>query len=729
MNLKKFLDQISNDEIVLPNFQREMEWKPDNQKQLIASFLTKLPIGSFLLLEGNKDEYVSKEICFKNKQVTPKNEKCYYLLDGQQRISTLKNCLFDFYQNLDGWGNIYDSLYYNLKIRWFLRVIPNSNEEDILGWRKLRFPALDLIEPEQILPFITYLRIYKTKTDNWYNPGYLPNRVSGADPIDVRNQEIAKEAANMGLIPLYSVYANNANQPLHKETLRNIARERLEALKNAFFSRESGYMKESFYLGGEEYCIYDLLREKRPEQDLKKMIENKEKDRIAECFQELSSEWMASFNKYIDSLMEDELHTIELPEGQMHRAISIFESINRGGTPLSTFDLIVAKAARAQKSPTIIDIIKKHLNDGFTLSDALTSNLLGIGSNYKTWEPLGFGVLEEDRLANTLKDQYLNMLSIMVNFKTGPVEGITPEYIRRNKILELSPEQIYNNTSNVIKALLRAFAFLHYRCGVVNLKNVPYELMIIPIAYALQSDKNWKQGSKLAKIEYWYWSSIFGGAYRAAQNERCIRDLRNIKDWLDKGNNPFNKLYDNMFEEHGYSDFQVLLLKDREHELKKPLHNSLLQYVLSKQPKDLLPSYSGDVRLSAWDIASQKVFQINGEQIDLSPEEHHIIPLTSATKVKESTKKIRKSKDHILNSPLNKTLITRTANNYLSSLTPNEYFNRLDELNIWDHYIPKNAFRKQENENDYEYYERALQARFEEIRKNVKEELDDLKDI
>lgn len=47
VNLRDIVDRISENTIVLPDFQRGFTWKENNrQKALLASVLTKLPIGT-----------------------------------------------------------------------------------------------------------------------------------------------------------------------------------------------------------------------------------------------------------------------------------------------------------------------------------------------------------------------------------------------------------------------------------------------------------------------------------------------------------------------------------------------------------------------------------------------------------------------------------------------------------------------------------------------------------
>ena len=62
--LETTIRKIKKNEILLPDFQRQFVWKEEEiQKKLVASVLTRLPIGSILLLKSNSaHEYSCKPI-------------------------------------------------------------------------------------------------------------------------------------------------------------------------------------------------------------------------------------------------------------------------------------------------------------------------------------------------------------------------------------------------------------------------------------------------------------------------------------------------------------------------------------------------------------------------------------------------------------------------------------------------------------------------------------------
>lgn len=78
VNLRDIVDRISENTIVLPDFQRGFTWKENNrQKALLASVLTKLPIGTVLFLNVKTEDYGYKKI--------GKNERNIDNLEGKQK--------------------------------------------------------------------------------------------------------------------------------------------------------------------------------------------------------------------------------------------------------------------------------------------------------------------------------------------------------------------------------------------------------------------------------------------------------------------------------------------------------------------------------------------------------------------------------------------------------------------------------------------------------------------
>jgi hypothetical protein len=712
VSIRRFFEQCDNDKIVLPDFQRDFVWKTDQIKRLLSSFMLKLPIGSFLLLEGKSDDFKSRKICFPKRDVNPR-EECLYLLDGQQRLSALKAVFDDLYRSDEGWKKQFEDTYSQLRYRWFIRVIPDENEDDIFGWRKLFFSGWSDWEPPQIYDLLEPKAIYKTKNlDKWYHPAYNPEKKEQSVSPNYLELNIARKACNEGLVPLYTLFDPNSSSGklLHERVLRQIAQNRIDELKALCQD------------GKEDIC--EILEKVEPE--IQDLINNNESQNVEIAWLKLGTQWTADLKNYLESLLEQEQHVIKLEAREVGRAISVFENINRGGTALDVYDLIVAKAAHNTSLPSLTQRIIDFISQDIDLPDSITHQLKGNDIPSK-WTPLNMGCVEDNQPTRIVKNQFLNFLSMITYCADNP-ENLKTEHIKKGKILNLKPSEINSNTQATIVALARAFAFLQFRCGIVYLQDTPYELMILPIAYYLLKDEIWTDKKAVDRLEYWYWTSIFGGAYRQAQNDRTIHDVKYLAAWVIDGKEYLESVYSSLLDYQGYSAKTVLMMQDPDNSIPRALYDAILQYILSQQPYDFLPGV--DVRLNPWDIAAKREIVFNEQKYNLNIQDHHIIPLFSATTIGKSSDELRRDKDNVLNSVLNRTYISAKVNSLISVRTPNDYMSHMNTLSLYGHCIPvpfKDYYIRKENEDEADYYQKVFKTRYNELLKTLKMELDSLK--
>ncbi|WP_079442199.1 DUF262 domain-containing protein, partial [Clostridium chromiireducens] len=675
MNIKEMFELIDKNELVLPDFQRNFVWNKAGQRALAASVLLNLPIGSFLILEGKKEDFATKRLGFSTQEATPTDE-CKFLLDGQQRLTSLRSIFGDFFCDED-WKDTIRGIYNSLRTKWFLRVIPKEGEEDIFGWTDLVFDesSLKKIEPSQIEDMIEDKPIGITKTNCWWNPDYTyldktGKRITFKDgKIHVLN--ISKEMANENLLPL-SVY-NDGDKTLLNYALEYISKERSMQLK-AELENDLQRAKSILDKAGLD-TIYDEITI----EDLDNVVN------------ELRQNWKVSLGSYLKGLLEKtESQIISLRSDEIGRAVIIFERINKGGTNLDNFDLVVARAARDSSKDSLTKRIISYLETNVNLSEALCDNIKG---NKPTEINISYmETVKNNEINSVVKNQYLNLLSILANVQYGNVDNIKIELTKKEKILNISYKQINNLTPLALKGLSRAIAFLQIRCGIVKITDLHYKLMILPIAYLLVNDEIWSCKKSLNKIEYWYWGSIFAGEYRIYPNQVSIDDVQDLYRWIvgKKEINRYNQLEGKIFTISDFSD-ENILIEDNNKEIPVAIHKGLLQYELSRQPNDLLYN---DILLNTWDIAKESDIEIDGRKIKIDVQDHHVIPLATYTLLQEQSKSIRDKKEHILNGILNRTNILGDTNRIFSSKEPKKYLKSLEENNntymLNTHFIPDN---------------------------------------
>ena len=81
--------EIDSGQIKLPMFQREFVWEKEQSAKLIDSILKGFPIGTFIFWKTKEELRSYKEVGNHKLPDTPKGDYAQYILDGQQRITSL----------------------------------------------------------------------------------------------------------------------------------------------------------------------------------------------------------------------------------------------------------------------------------------------------------------------------------------------------------------------------------------------------------------------------------------------------------------------------------------------------------------------------------------------------------------------------------------------------------------------------------------------------------------
>ena len=81
--------EIDSGQIKLPMFQRDFVWSKEQTAKLIDSILKGFPIGTFIFWKTREELRSYKEIGNHKLPDTPEGDYALYILDGQQRITSL----------------------------------------------------------------------------------------------------------------------------------------------------------------------------------------------------------------------------------------------------------------------------------------------------------------------------------------------------------------------------------------------------------------------------------------------------------------------------------------------------------------------------------------------------------------------------------------------------------------------------------------------------------------
>lgn len=705
-NLRSLITKIQKEQILLPNFQRSFVWNEGNkQKKLLASFLCELPIGSLLLLHGKKNEFATRKIGSNKNECYSEEDNTIFLLDGQQRMTTLTNIFSDIiYDNIN--GNWKDFISTDLKKRYFIKL---GEGEDLFGYNSFNFPwnIQDDYPPytvNQILELIHTESVLKSDENEWFHPN---NKIS---KLDYENRQNAiKWYVDKKYLPLFLIYDDQDFESFN-DIVSSIAKERYEEkIANA---RKMDDLQQIFSV--EELAFFKID------------VKNTKLEHAKGMIKEASKAWSSKMNKFFGRLRtEIPISTIEVPEKQRVRAIEIYENINMGGVTLNEFDLLTARAAKV-KMENLVQC------DGIEKSDSLPTYIYKIleknvyvdilNNQYgeiEKWNPVeNFKVYNENQkcINGSLIEQYLKLLSLYNKTKGDYSKILDVKSLSGADALKLNPDDIYKYTERCIIGLSRACAFLQIRLGLLSINELNYKLMLIPLAWILSDEKNYRKPLTFNKLEYWYWGTIFSGRYNSDQSNKCIQDIKYLTEWIiNRKENRFEQLFEGqLFNNRNFSDDNTVLLKNAEYGIypKEVLITTIQKFVLVKMKSlDMNPK------------SEKPTLIFNGFNNGIELHSHHIIPINSTTKLGESTKVIRNKKDEMINCVGNLTYITKAANLELGAKKPKEYLNYLEQKCDKDgdiaqsHLINKEIFKIDiDNSEQVEFF---IEQRYKSIKSEV----------
>jgi len=660
-DLKDLLADIDNNRILLPDFQRRFVWKTEDvQTKLVASVLARMPIGSILLLESNVDEYASKLI---GRKITPDlsqvEGEVRFLLDGQQRMTVLANVFSNVIHN--NCKKVSDLNSPSLKKRFFL-AIPKWNtvesvEEDWFGVRSFNFPYRDLKKEPIFLSsdMEKHVKCYSFKSngDEPYNPR---NKLSS----ELNNFCIGANE-KFYLVPLFLLCATNDTETLkYEKILERIA----DSIEEEIEERYSILTEED----REQFCK-SIFGDDCDVASLDKL-----KERLSQHNKPL---WLRYFKEYLDKCVSElQLNRIVVSADQRVRAIDIYENLNRGGISLNTFDLIMARVATVTSKSfdnqieEDIRALREYKN--YVVPDAVLNYFLKLNMYNATLNTKCLND-EKNEISSKYIDVFLDVLCLYLNNKAFDesgfnLENIKVDHIKKEAILKMDPTEIVEYEPRVVQAIDRAMFFLQSRCGIRNIAEINYSLVVVLIAFIFISDEFYKEKNNHDLLEAWYWASMFSGEFDKDQNSKLIANLKHIIKTIHKKSDKawILNMKDKVFAMPDFSDENLVLMKktDEDKYPKEVLRHLVCQFYLSKTYSDL--------------FNSNDVVNVFAEYAD-ELEEHHIIPLGSATTIEKSAAALRNDTGSICNSPLNFALITKTANKKVLSDSLEGYYKRITD--------------------------------------------------
>lgn len=713
VNFYELIKLIEEDRIVLPDFQRGFVWKDKNkQKALIASVLTKLPIGTILLLEIEKNTYGCKKIGFKNRKpdIPDDQNKVLALLDGQQRVTVLTS----FFSNeLYVIGDSSEFVSPSLKRRFFLRC---PKIKDLLDKKDL-FGARKLIAPEEIQKSQNQYPDYSTDeiisyiacVDNIKYKEIIYEDISNVNIDNLIEFCTSSSETNDGyLIPLYYLYgAANKSNMNHRKRLEKIIERIAEKYKNEIIDllKTQGEIRDFTITE----CFEETEDGKAIAEDIKSApvteLQNEDSDiyiKLTELLQNRSTQWARDISEFLEScVLKLELYKIEVNQANILRAIDIYQNLNLGGKALDIFDLILARAAIQSDNENLLDVVKgclieNHIQDykAFVKDCAPKiqteyNSYLDNQTEYSAAMQLGAWNQIENELAVSFCKALMSVTGTLyhfwndeseqVIFADDRVKAFTSKVTKSEYLLKIEPEKIDPLIRLACKGLDRACIFLQLRCGIRSVTEIQYKLVFVILAVIFSKD-DWFHNKKVCDyLEAWYWGSIFSGSFKIEQNAAFQDNLKNILQLLNEvEKEPVAKpeyiinICNKTFCDDKFANEEILLVDNQFVEPEEILKKSICHFYLAKTYSDILKNNAND----KYKQKQNSVFSEckNGETLQY----HHIMPIGElGTIYKDIDKKLnesgRKDRSNKYNSPLNFMLISSLANRLILN-SPLSYY-------------------------------------------------------
>ena len=682
-DLKEIMEMVKEKKLLLPDFQRGFVWSVEEQRRLVASILAKMPIGSILVLEANSQDYGCRVIGRKDElDLGDENDDIYVLLDGQQRLTVManvfSNILYWDYEKHEPITDYKRIISVDLKNRFFLKIptVQKADRkfEEWFGLNKLKFP---LKRPGRDVPkFLTdeikeYIE-YRSFDKDTEEP-YIPYGRNQSQII----QYCMKEK-DYYYVPLYLLI--NDEDGNNERRLGNIFRVIVQATVGYYL--ENKYDKLKTFDEQKEF-----VKEFLPEEDLPEVIKGENIDRDDfERVWKLAAEdcWAKPMQEYLTSCIERmDLHRINVEKSNRERAIDIYENLNLGGVTLSTFELVLAKAAKRKfpNGKNLYEQIVMCIQESKEYDNAVIPELMEKEyesfrkreKDYSAAEALGAFDDKKNQLSKKYTEAFLNVLSLVSHFSDYEVENLETSHIKREKILSLNADMICGNYKKVCIGIDRACFFLQARCGIRKLQELNYNLMLVLLGYVFTNDKYYKDKGCNNFLEAWYWISIFSGRYDKDQTENMIEDIKNVIHTMEtEEQNWIGEWYRKIFSMPGFSDKDTLLLRTSITP-KNVLRKTICQFYLAQNNKDIMTEeYLNPFSENAYSL-----------------EEHHIAPLGNIQNVnyKNMDKAKRNDKRSIYNSPLNFTYITKKSNREISNMPLDYYVKKCSKETIYGFHI------------------------------------------
>ena len=488
-SLAQLTQEVSSRHIQLPDFQRDFVWDKSTQAGMVASFLLGVPLGSLLVFEGPYGQYASKTIGTINDQRhDAPAEKVMYLLDGQQRLTTLNSVFYDWFLGKtdaeievmlrSGAHRQNKSLYKALQLRWFIdlkadmEMVVNESEGrhlDLFGSKNLKLDATRFFE--------------------------CPD---------------AERLQNAGVIVAESINNGNQERPFHPTTYLNNPQPLIEYCVT--------HMRLPLFMLAtpDHHHIFDTI------------IARIEEKRLEEL-NKTESDWAAELTDYLrEGRVNDTSYFLLeiIPEERIKRGFFSFAQRNSTGMELKAFDLLAARGASA--------LHKLTPNEDGILRPAVSCNLaeliileLNNACSQDLNELQRLRLMKNKEISSKFRLYFPQVISALSAYHRGATT-IEPELTKTAGIINnTQPQDVVDHYKCVALALLNAAQFAQAELGVGHLSGFAFSPVFLPIAYVFAVLGTLTPDQK-SLVKAWYWVTLFSLEYGRDASTSAAKDCAEL---------------------------------------------------------------------------------------------------------------------------------------------------------------------------------------------------------
>jgi len=204
----------------------------------------------------------------------------------------------------------------------------------------------------------------------------------------------------------------------------------------------------------------------------------------------------------LPGLREYDIPAVRLPSDVPLAAIAkIFETLNRTGMRLATFDLMVARLYPYE----------------FKLRDE--------------WEAARANCDQFDDLGIEDGVEVLKVIALREHMRQRDANiKLTVKGVRESDVLALAPQTVIDHWADAVQALANAIDFVASECGAIRKGLMPSSAMLLPLAHMLAPGGAQRAGLR-ADLIRWFWATSFAQTYAQGANTQAVADTRTLSAW------------------------------------------------------------------------------------------------------------------------------------------------------------------------------------------------------